>query len=71
MGTNPRDGNRQAALESALIEEFLAERGYTLQAVRMLPPARRVQLLRDAAANATLKLAEIESWAHFVKDLER
>jgi len=72
MATNtPRDGNRQAALESALIDEFLAERGCTLRALEMLPPARRVELLRAAAANATLKLAEIESRAHFVEDLHR
>ena len=69
MASNPRDGNRHDALESALIDEFFAERGYTLSAVKMLPTARRLELLRDAAAYATLKLAQIEARAHFVDDL--
>ena len=38
---------------------------------RMLPAALREELLCAAAEHASLKLAEIESRAHFVKDLER
>ena len=52
------------------MDEFLADRGHTLQSIKMLPAARRRELLRGAAEHASLRLAEIESRAHFVKDLE-
>jgi hypothetical protein len=55
----------------ALIDEFLAEHGHTLPSVDKLPPAERRELLRRASSYATLRLAEIESRAHFVDDLER
>jgi len=58
-------------LEYALIDEFLAERGHTLQSVDKLPPPERRELLRRAASYATLRLTEIEWRAHFVDDLER
>jgi hypothetical protein len=58
-------------LEYALIDEFLAERGHTWQSLGKLPPPERQELLRRAASYATLRLAEIESRAHFVDDLER
>jgi hypothetical protein len=61
----------QGPLECALIDEFLADRGHTLQSVDTLPPAERRELLRRAAFYATLRLAEIESRVHFVDDLER
>lgn len=57
-------------LEFALIDEFLAERGHTLRSVHSLPLPEREQLMRRAASYATLRLAEIESRAHFVDDLE-
>jgi len=60
----------QGPLECALIDEFLAERGYTLRSVGRLPLPERRELLRRAASYATLRLAEIESRAHFVADLE-
>ena len=55
----------------ALIDEFLAEHGHTLQSVDKLSPGDRRELLRRASSYATLRLAEIESRAHFVDDLER
>ena len=48
-GTRLRDAKSSAALdalECALIDEFLADRGHTLQSIRMLPAARRRELLR-------------------------
>ena len=69
-----RDGRStdpHGPLEYALIDEFLAERGHTLQSVDKLPPRERWELLRRAASYATLRLAEIESRALFVDDLER
>ena len=61
----------EGALECAFIDEFLSARGHTFQLIEKLAKARREALLREAAAYATLKLAEIEARAHFVKDLER
>jgi hypothetical protein len=66
-----RSTDPHGPLECALIDEFLAERGHTLHSVDKLPPAERRELLCRASSYATLRLAEIESRAHFVDDLER
>jgi hypothetical protein len=58
-----------AMLERALIEDFLATQGYTLQSVDRLPPQDREQLLRAAGQAASLRLAEIESRAHLVDEI--
>jgi hypothetical protein len=59
-----------APLERSMIEEFLRARGHTLQSVAQLPPGEATDLLRAASTDATLRLSEIESRAHYVKDLE-
>jgi hypothetical protein len=73
------DGSRPAerkggaaldALECAFIDEFLVDHGHTLQSIRMLPAALREELLGAAAEHASLKLAELECRAHFIKELE-
>ena len=66
-----RSTDTHGPLECALIDEFLAGRGHTLRSVDKLPPPERRELMRRAASYATLRLAEIESRAHFVDDLER
>jgi hypothetical protein len=66
-----RSTDPHGPLECALIDEFLAERGHTLLSIDKLPLPERQELLRRAASYATLRLAEIESRAHFVDDLER
>ena len=60
----------QGPLECALMDEYLADRGYTLQSVYRLPPGECTELLRRAATYATQRLAEIEARAHYVDDLE-
>ena len=72
MLTDPEPASRdpQSILEKALIDEFLAERGCTLQSVSTLPPAKRDSLLRGATAFAALKLAEIEARARFVDEID-
>jgi hypothetical protein len=71
----PSDGVRSTdlhgPLESALIAEFLAERGHTRRSVDRLPLQERRDLLRRAASYATLRLAELEARAHLLDDLER
>jgi hypothetical protein len=66
-----RSNDPNGPLESALIEEFLAERGHTLESIDKLAVQERRELLRRAASYATLRLAEIEARAHLVEDLER
>jgi hypothetical protein len=66
----PRVPEPHAVLERAMIEAFLAERGYTLRSVDALRPADREPLLRSAVAFATLRLAEIEARAHFVDEID-
>lgn len=77
MATNTRsqfEGVRSAdpygPLECALMDEFLAERGHSLQSVGRLPLPDRRELLRSAASYATLRLAEIEARAHYVDDID-
>ena len=65
-----RSADPHGPLERALIDEFLAERGHTLRSVDWLPLPERRELLFRAVSYATQRLAEIESRAHFVDDLE-
>jgi hypothetical protein len=60
----------QAAFERALMDEYLREQGHTRHSMATLPPDRRAALLRGATAFATLRLAEIESRAHFVDEID-
>lgn len=63
-------GDPHAALERALIAEFLAERGQTLTSLAALPEDEQQALLRAAASYATLRLSEIEARARFVGELD-
>ncbi|HSC28946.1 MAG TPA: hypothetical protein VLD67_16845 [Vicinamibacterales bacterium] len=59
----------QAALERALIEEFLRGRGLSLRTVHELPAEQVKALMRDASLHAATKLAEVEARAAFVHDI--
>lgn len=61
--------DRHAALERALIAEYLASAGQDLVSVRALPPEQRNDLLHHAATYATLRLSEIESRAEYVHEI--
>jgi hypothetical protein len=77
MSTSPRtpDFDRcssegpQSALEKSLIQEYLQSKGYSLESVHLLPPAEARQLMREACAYASLKLAEVESRARFRNEI--
>ena len=60
-----------ASLERALIDEFLALRGHTRYSVRQLPTLEAGRLLSAACAHVSLRLAEIESRAHYVDEMHR
>ena len=59
----------EGPLESALIEEFLRARGLDSVALRTLPQDTAKRVLTEASVYATTKLAEIESRAHFVREI--
>jgi hypothetical protein len=61
--------DRHAALERALIAEYLASAGQDFVSLRKLPPAQREDLLHHAATYATLRLSEIESRAEYVHEI--
>jgi hypothetical protein len=59
-----------AALERALIAEFLETLGLTIHSVRMLRPDQQKDVLRFATTYATLRLSEIDARARYVDDIE-
>jgi hypothetical protein len=67
-GLTPRP-DQTAELETALIADFLARRGYTLQSVHALPDPQAQALLREASLYASTRLTEVESRAHYVDEL--
>jgi hypothetical protein len=59
----------QAALERAIIDDYLRARGHDLDTLRQLPPDQVRSILRDAALHAATKLAEQEARAHYVHEI--
>ncbi len=62
--------DRNALLEKTLIEEYLREKGHSLEALKSLPPEQAEKLMKEASQYASLKLEEVEARAHFVKELQ-
>ena len=60
----------RAAMEKALIEEYLAEQGYSLEKLNELPERVAKQLMKEASKYASLKLEEIEARAHLVEEIQ-
>lgn len=61
--------DRNAFLEKALIEEYLHEKGYSLEGLKKLPAEIAEKLMKEASQYASLKLEEVEARAHFIKEL--
>jgi hypothetical protein len=59
----------QAALERAIIDEFLTAGGHDPETLRKLPPDERKTVLRAAALHAAVRLAEHEARAHYVHEI--
>lgn len=55
----------KATLEKKYIEEYLLGKGYRRKDLRELPKEEARQLMIEASIYASLKLAHIESKAHF------
>jgi hypothetical protein len=61
--------DRNAFLEKTLIEDYLREKGYSLEALKNLPAEVAEKLLKEASQYASLKMEEVEARAHFVQEL--
>ena len=61
--------DQTAHLELALIEQFIRARGFDPARLHEMPDTDRAELQKEAAAHAALKLAEMESRAHYVHEL--
>jgi hypothetical protein len=59
----------QSPLERQLIIDYLAEKGYRLEDMKMLPADLAKELMTGACTYASLRLAEIESRSHFVRKI--
>jgi hypothetical protein len=58
-----------AELERRLIDEYLRKAGHDPDVLRACHDEATRKLLIDAAVHAATKLAEIETRAHYVRDL--
>lgn len=58
-----------ALLEKALIEEYLKEKGYTLESLKSLQTVLAETLMKEASQYASLKMEEVQARAHFVEEL--
>ena len=65
----PKMEDLTAHLELALIEQFIRSRGIDPAKLHELPDGERAQLQKEAAAHTALKLAEMESRAHYVHEI--
>lgn len=59
----------ESALERSLIQDYLREKGYSLDDLHKLPPEQAKALRREACQYAALKLAEVESRAKFQREI--
>ncbi|HRQ38107.1 MAG TPA: hypothetical protein PLD25_09350 [Chloroflexota bacterium] len=55
----------QSAMEKMLLEEYLHSQGYSLADLQKLPEVQAKELMTQACKYASLKLAQVESTAHF------
>ena len=61
--------DRNALLEKALIEEYLREKGYSMEDFKKLPADVAQKLMKEASQYASLKMEEVQARAHFIKEL--
>jgi len=58
-----------SSLEWKYLQDYLAERGFQLEIIRMLPLDQAKRIMIDACTHVSLKLAEMESRARFIEKL--
>lgn len=59
-----------AQLEQAFIAEFLKTRGHTLESLHKLPAEEARRLMTEASIYASTHLAEVETRARFVEEVD-
>jgi nucleotide-binding universal stress UspA family protein len=64
-------GSPQSVMEKAFLADYLQQKGYRLADLRNLPPDKAKALMTAASQHASLKLAQMESTAHFREKLHR
>lgn len=55
----------QSVMERMLLEEYLRGKGYQLKDLHTLPEEQAKVLMTEASQYASLKMAQVESSAHF------
>jgi len=63
--SDPNKDGPQSAMEKALLEAYLQQKGYHLTDLADLPEEQAKALMTEASQYASLRLAEVESVAHF------
>ncbi len=61
--------DKQAELARSLIEERLRSQGYSLKTICELPEEEAKRIMVDASVYASVKLAEVEGKARFVRGI--
>jgi hypothetical protein len=59
----------ESTLERQLVENYLKDKGYSLDSLHQLPPEKAKELMKEACLYASLKLAELESKAKFREEI--
>jgi hypothetical protein len=59
----------QSALEKKFVEEYLQSKGYSREALQMLPEEIRKRLMKEACTFASLKLAEVQAKSQFREEI--
>jgi hypothetical protein len=65
----PTQSDPMAQLERAFIDEFLQQRGYTFATIHSISDMDAATLLKEASSYASGRLTELESRAHYVRDI--
>lgn len=55
----------QSVMEKSLLEAYLQQKGYQLADLANMPEAHAKALMTEACLYASLKMAQVESTAHF------
>ena len=74
MTTKPTENmepteDRNAFLEKQLIEQYLHEKGYSLEGLKKLPADLVEKLMKEASQYASLKMEDVKARAHFIQEL--
>jgi hypothetical protein len=62
--------DKQAELARSFIEERLRSQGYSLKTICELPEEEAKRIMVDASVYASVKLAEVEGKARFVRGIQ-